>query len=296
MSRYARCPSCGGLAEVSAGATACPECGAEVAPPADARRATVRNVEVAIPTLVPTRRPTAEAVPAGGLRWRVGGPLAAAVLAALALAAHVAWRVTAPEAVAELPAPVPNVVAPVVSLPPTNTARPTPKPAPRVAAPIALDSPPPPAAETPAEWVPFAPAGLRLRVSLPGERRHRVLRLAGKGGATVEATEDAGAECGVRYIVLTLPSSDGPLTPATLPKLLASLRPDSLVAPRWLVAGPQEYVAWEFAAHDGTDWGVFAFARAGKLVLLVRSRDRASPPDEAGLTRFLDSVELVRED
>ena len=147
-------------------------------------------------------------------------------------------------------------------------------------------------------WEPFEPAGLRLRVSLPGEARRREVALAG-GGVGVE---ESGSEGPAQYRVLALPSPGGPVTPTTLPKLLASLRPDPLTVPAIETVGAQEYVGWRFRAYDGSDWAVLAFARAGKLVVLVRSLDPdalAKTPGfdaVAGWRRFTESVELLRAD
>ena len=305
MTRYARCPDCDALAAAPDGAAAfaCPACGAEVAaPPGGPRRATARRAEPpddSIPTLTP--RPTAvtPARPSGGAAWRVGGLFCAALLAALGFTGHVVFRVLAPEAVADLPPAA--AVAPVPTPPPTNATRPAPKPRPtaRVVAPIELERPDPVATDWRREWQPFEPAGLRLRVSLPGERRQRTFDLPTANGSVVAVAEESGAEGPAQYRVLMLPSPDGPLTPATLPKLLASLRPNPLAPPATVTVGPQEYVAWRFLAHDGTEWAVHALVRAGKLVLLVRSLDGTKAADfdaAAGLRRFLGSVELLRDD
>ncbi len=302
MTRYARCPDCDALAAAPDGAAAfaCPACGAEVAAPAGGpRRASVRHADPpddSIPTLTPTATP---ARPSNAAAWRVGGLFTAALLTALGFTGHVVFRVLAPEAVADLPAVA--AVAPVATPPPTNATRPAPKPrpTPRIAAPIELETPDPVATDWRREWRPVEPAGLRLRVSLPGERRRRAFDLAAADGSVVAAAEDSGAEGPAQYRVLALPSPDGPLTAATLPKLLASLRPDSLAPPSPVTVGPQEYVAWRFLAHDGTEWTVHALARAGKLVLLVRSLDATKAADfdaAAGLRRFLGSVELLRDD
>ena len=289
MTRFRRCPECAALAEVPDGASACPICGAEVVAPAEGpRRAAVMG------------RP---ARPASGAAWRVGVLFVAALLAALGFMGHVVWRVLAPVAVVALPpeavaAPPTPAVAPP---PPTNLARPAPKPRPtppRVAAPIALEVPDRAPTEWRRDWTPTELAGLRLRVSLPGERRRRVVKLPGG----VEGVEESGAEGPAQYRVLALPSPDGSLTAAALPKLLASLRPDPLTVPAFEVVGAQECVGWRCRGYDGTEWTLLAFVRAGKLVLLVRSLDSdalAKWPGfdaVAGWRRFTESVELLRAD
>ncbi len=289
MTRFRRCPSCDALAEVPDGAFACPTCGVEVAAPAGGdRRAAV--LSVALP-----------ARPANGAAWRVGVLFVAALAAALGFTGHVVWRVLAPVAVVALPPPEAPTPAAAVAAPPTNIARPAPKPRPaavRVAAPIELETPDRVSADWRRDWGPLEPAGLRLRVSLPGETRRRVVELPGG----VAGVEESGAEGPAQYRVLALPSPGGPLTPATLPKLLASLRPDPVTVPAFETVGTQEYVGWRWRGHDGTEWTALAFVRAGKLLLLVRSLDRdalAKVPgfDEvAGWRRFAGSVELLRED
>ncbi len=289
MTRFRRCPSCGELAEVPDGAFACPACGAVVAAPAEGtRRAAVLGVE-------PPARPS------HGAAWRVGVLFVAALLAALGFTGHVVWRVLAPVAVAALPPAESPAPAAVAAAPPTNRTCPAPKPrpsTPRVAAPIELETPDRGPADWRRDWGPSEPAGLRLRVSLPGERRTRLVDLPGG----VVGVEESGAEGPARYRVLALPSPDVSLTPATLPKLLASLRPDPITAPAFETVGAQEYVGWRCRGYDGTEWTVLAFARAGKLVLLVRSLDAdelAKSPGfdaAAGWKRFAGSVELLRAD
>ena len=295
MTRFRRCPSCGGLVEVPGGAFACPDCGAEVAAPAEGTRRAAVVSAVEGPTATPAR-------PANGAAWRVGASFVAALLAALGFTGHVVWRVVAPVAVVALPpaaAGPPEV--PVAALPPTNLARRAPKPRPtppRVAAPIALETPDPAPADWRRAWEPFEPAGLRLRVSLPGDRRRREVALPGG----VVGVEGSGSEGPAQYRVLALPSPGGPVTPATLPKLLASLRPDPLTVPAIETVGAQECVGWRFRGPDGNDWTVLAFARAGKLVVLVRSLDpdalSVTPGFDAvaGWRRFTESVELIRAD
>ena len=287
MTRFRRCPECAALAEVADGAGACPACGAELATPAEGtRRAAVVG------------RP---ARPANGAAWRVGVLFVVALAAALGFTGHVVWRVLAPVAVVALPPAVAAPPTPAVAPPPTNLARPAPKPrppTPRVAAPIELEVPDRVPADWRRTWEPVEPAGLRLRVSLPGERRRRVVDLPGG----VAGVEESGTEGPAQYCVLELPSPDGSLTPATLPKLLASLRPDPITVPAFEAVGAQEYVGWRCRGYDGTDWTLLAFVRAGKLVLLVRSLDRdaaaKSPGFDAvaGWRRFTESVELLRAD
>ena len=305
MTRYARCPACDVLAAApdGTGAFACPACGLEFAgTQAEQRRATVRRVEPpddSIPTLTPTV--VTPVRPSHGAAWRVGGLFVAALLAALGLTGHVVRRVLDPETVAELPAVSAVAPASVATLPPTNATRATPKPraTPRVAAPIGLETPDPVVTDWRREWRAFEPAGLRLRLSLPGERRSRTFDLPTADGTVVAVPEESGQEGPAQYRLLELPSPDGPLTATTLPKLLASLRPDSLAPPASVTVGPQEYVAWRFLAHDGTEWTVHALARAGKLVILVRSLDGTKAANfdaAAGLKRFLGPVELLLDD
>lgn len=291
------------LAE-GATAFACPYCGSPVPVSADApRRATVRRVELpeaSIPTVSPTAqtpvsvasaRPRASSGPA----WRVGAVFVVALVAALGFTGHVIRRILAPEPVVEPLAVVPR---PPPAAPPTPTNLTRPPPRPRLVAPIAVDSPNAVVTDWREMWTAFEPAGLKLRVSLPGERRRRVVKLPGG----VEGVEESGAEGPAQYRVLALPSPDGSLTAAALPKLLASLRPDPLTVPAFEVVGAQECVGWRCRGYDGTEWTLLAFVRAGKLVLLVRSLDSdalAKWPGfdaVAGWRRFTESVELLRAD
>jgi hypothetical protein len=273
--------------------------------PADAARpATVRRVELpeaAIPAVSVTATAAVPFVSArprvsNGAAWRVGGVFVVALVAALGFTGHVVWRILAPEPGVEpmvVVPPPPPVAAPM----PTNLTRPTPRP--RLVAPIELDAPDAVVADWQAAWTPFEPAGLELRVSLPGERRRRTVNFPTADGSVVAVPEDSGDEGPARYRVIALPSPGGTLTPSVLTRLLAGLRPDVTVPAKVVTLGGQKCATVQFLAYDGRDWTVHAVTRGAKVVLLVRSLDTEKAANAAGFDaetthrRFLDSVELL---
>lgn len=292
---------------LAAGATdfACPYCGTAVpVPAAAARRATVRRVEppetpiATVSPTAPTPVPRASARPraSSGPAWRVGGVFVVALIAALGFTGHVVRRILAPEPVVE-PLVVPPPPPPVAAATPTNLTRPPPKP--RLVAPIESDAPDPVVADWRATWTAFEPAGLKLRVSLPGERRHRTMNFPTADGSIIAVPEDSGDEGPARYRVIALPSPGGALTPAVLTRLLAGLRPDVTVPATVVMLAGQKSVRVQFLAYDGRDWTVHALARGAKVVLLMRSLDVDKVANAAGFDaeaahrRFLDSVELL---
>lgn len=310
MTRTGCCAACGATSAVpdalAEGATAfiCPYCGSTVPVPAAARRATVRRVEppeASIPTVSPTAPtpvPLASARPraSSGPAWRVGGVLVVALVAALGFTGHVVRRILAPEPVVESLVVVPRP-PPVAAATPTNLTRPPLKP--RLVGPIELDAPDAVVTDWQATWTPFEPAGLRLRVSLPGERRRRTMNFPTADGPVVAVGEDSGDEGPARYRVIALPSPGGALTPAVLTKLIPGLRPDVTVPATVTTLGGQKCVTVQFLAYDGRDWTVHAVARGAKVALLVRSLDASKVATAAGFDaetahrRFLDSVELL---
>lgn len=311
MTRHGCCAACGAMSAapdaLAEGATAfaCPYCGSPVPVSADApRRATVRRVELpeaSIPTVSPTAptpvsvasaRPRASSGPA----WRVGAVFVVALVAALGFTGHVIRRILAPEPVVEPLAVVPRP-PPAAAPTPTNLTRPPPRP--RLVAPIAVDPPNAVVTDWREMWTAFEPAGLKLRVSLPGERRRRTMNFPTADGSVVAVPEDSGDEGPARYRVIALPSPGGALTPAVLTRLLAGLRPDVTVPAAVVTLGGQKFVRVQFLAYDGRDWTVHAAARGAKVVLLVRSLDGDKVANAAGFDaetthrRFLDSVELL---
>ena len=311
MTRTGCCAACGATSAVpdalAEGATAfaCPYCGSAVPVPATAaRRATVRRVELpeaSIPTVTPAPVPLAlsRSRAASGAAWRVGGVSVVALVAALGLTGHVVWRILAPEPVVEPMVVVPRP-PPVAAPTPTNLTRPPPRP--RLVAPTESDAPAAVVADWRAEWTPFEPAGLKLRVSLPGERRRRTINFPTADGSVVAVGEDSGDEGPARYRVIALPSAGGTLTPAALTRLLAGLRPDVTVPAKVVTLGGQKCVTVQFLAYDGRDWTVHAVVRGAKVVLLVRSLDADKVVNAAGFDaeaahrRFLASVELLPSD
>ena len=290
---------------VGATAFACPYCGSAVPVPADApRRATVRRIELpeaSMPTVTPPAPmpvPRASARPraSSGPAWRVGGVFVVALIAALGFTGHVVRRILAPEPVVEPLAVVPRP-PPVAAATPTNLTRPPPKP--RLVAPIESDAPDAVVTDWREMWTAFEPAGLKLRVSLPGEHHRRTMNLPTADGTVVAVGEDSGDEGPARYRVIALPSPGCALTPAALTKLLAGLRPDVTVPATAVTLGGQKFVTVQFLAYDGRDWTVHAVARGAKVVLLMRSLDVDKVANAAGFDaeaahrRFLDSVELL---
>lgn len=302
MTRSGCCAACGATSAVpdvlaeGATACACPYCGSAVPVPPAARRATVLRVELPetpAPTVpLAVSRPRASS----GAAWRVGGVFVVALVAALGFTGHVIWRILAPEPVVEplvVVPPPPPVAAPT----PTNLTQPPPRP--RLAAPAELDVPEAVVTDWRAAWTPFEPAGLKLRVSLPGERHRRTMNFPTADGPVVAVPEDSGDEGPARYRVIALPSPGGTLTPAVLTRLLAGLRPDVTVPATVVTLGGQKSVTLQFLAYDGRDWTVYAVSRGAKVVLLVRSLDADKVANSAGFDaeathrRFLDSVVLL---
>ncbi len=311
MTRTGCCAACGATSAVpdalAEGATAftCPYCGSAVPVPADAaRRATVRRVEppeASIPTvtltaLMPVPLGSSRPRASSGAAWRVGGVFVVALVAALGFSGHVVWRILAPEPVVEPMVVVPSP-PPVAAPTPTNLTRPPPKP--RLVAPTEADAADAIVTDWRAAWTPFEPAGLKLRVSLPGERRRRTMNFPTADGSVVAVPEDSGDEGPARYRVIALPSPGGTLTPAGLTRLLAGLRPDVTVPAAVVTLAGQKCVTVQFLAYDGRDWTVHAVTRGAKVVLLVRSLDADKVATAAGFDaeaahrRFLDSVELL---
>ena len=307
MTRSGHCAACGATSAVpdrlAEGATAfaCPYCGSAVPVPAAARRATVRRVEppeASVTPPAPVPGPLALAGPraSSGGAWRVGGVFMVALAAALGFTGHVVWRILAPEPVVEPLVVVPRP-PPVAAPTPTNKSRPPPKR--RPVTPVEMDPPDAVVTNWRATWTAFEPTGLKLRVSLPGERRRRTMNFPTADGSVIAVPEDSGDEGPARYRVIALPSPGGALTPAVLTRLLAGLRPDVTVPATVVTLGGQKCVTVQFLAYDGSDWTVHAVARGAKVVMLVRSLEADKVANAAGFDaeathrRFLDSVELL---